>query len=251
MKLWEAIPIEQPGVLACTGAGGKTSLLQTLAKEGRSCYFPVILSTTTKMFFHQIEKFGPVIANDYDEGAGRIAAQLAAGASAAWVSSREGDKCLGVPAQWLDRLAVANPSSQLLVEADGARGRMIKVPAAYEPVIPLSTAITVGVLNLQALGQPLDEVVAHRAELVSYLLNKPLGKKLEVLDFAAVALHEQGIFKNSRGRKVLLLAGAGAVSHDQIAAVVQGLQRKSANISRCILTEGYGENMQPLEVYDL
>lgn len=251
MNLWEAIPIEQPGVLACAGAGGKTSLLQTLAKEGSSCYFPVILSTTTKMFFHQIENFMPVISNDYDEGAGRIAAQLATGASAAWVTSQEGDKCLGLPAPWLDRLAAANPSSQLLVEADGARGRLIKAPAAHEPIIPLSTAITVGVLNLQALGRSLDERAAHRPELISLLLDKPLGEKLEALDFAAIALHEQGIFKNSRGRKVFLLAGADAASHDQIAAIVQGLQRKSSGITRCILTEGYSEDMRPLEVYDL
>ncbi len=251
MNLWEAIPIEQPGILACTGAGGKTSLLQTLAKEGSSCYFPVILSTTTKMFFHQIEKFMPIISNDYEIGASRIAAQLATGTSAAWVNSREGDKCLGVPALWLDRLAAANPSSQLLVEADGARSRLIKAPAAYEPVIPFSTTITAGVLNLQALGQPLDERVAHRPELISSLLNKSLGEKLEALDFAAIALHEQGIFKTSRGRKVFLLTGADAASPDQIAAIIQGLRRKPADIYRCILTEGYGENMRPLEVYDL
>lgn len=251
MHLWEAIPMKQPGMLACTGAGGKTSLLQTLAKQGNACYFPVILSTTTKMYYHQVERYTPVIAASYEDGAEQIAKRLQSGEIAAWFASQEGEKCTGLPPGWLDKLAGANPSCTLLVEADGARGRLVKAPAEYEPIIPASTAITVGVLNLQALEQPLNEATVHRPELVSLLLNKPLGTRLVPGDFAALAVHRAGIFQNSRGLKVLLLAGADAVNCDLVKAVLQEMHRWPSDICRCILASGYGENMQPVEVYDL
>lgn len=251
MHLWEAIPMKQPGMLACTGAGGKTSLVQTLARQGHACHFPVILSTTTKMYYHQVERYAPVISASYEDGAEQIAGRLASGEIAAWFASREGEKCTGLPPGWLDKLARANPSCTLLVEADGARGRLVKAPAEYEPIVPVSTAITVGILNLQALEQPLNEAVTHRPERVSLLLNKPLGTRLEPGDLAALAVHREGIFRNSRGLKVLLLAGADAVSCAVAKSVLQQLHHRPSDICRCILTVGYGENMQPVEVYDL
>lgn len=251
MNLWETIPIDQPGVLACTGAGGKTSLLQTLERHARSYHFPVILTSTTKMFYHQVEQLAPVFSDNYAEGAARIAEKLTVQSSAAWFSCRQGEKCIGLPVQWIDDVAMANPSCQLLVEADGARGCLVKAPALYEPVIPNTTTVTVGVLNLQALGQPLNEIVAHRLELVSSLLHKAPGQLIRPEDMALLALSEQGIFKNSRGRKVLLLTGSGAVSGCHVKTVIQELRHNRAGICRCVVAAGYGENMRPIEVYDL
>lgn len=251
LHLWEAIPVKQPGILACTGAGGKTSLVQTLARQGQACHFPVILSTTTKMYYHQVERYAPILAASYEDGAKQIARRLQSGEIGAWFVSRAGEKCTGLPPGWLDKLAGDNPSCTLLVEADGARGRLIKAPAEYEPIVPAATDITVGILNLQALEQPLNEAVAHRPERVSLLLNKPLGTRLEPVDLVALAVHRQGIFQNSQGRKVLLLAGAEAVNCNLTKAVLQELHRWPSDICRCIIASGYDENMQPVEVYDV
>ena len=44
------------------------------------------------------------------------------------------DKLEGVPPERVDELS--GEADLVLVEADGARGRSLKVPAAHEPVLP-------------------------------------------------------------------------------------------------------------------
>ena len=52
----------------------------------------------------------------------------------------------------------------VLVEADGAKGRPLKYPAAHEPVIPPCSGRTVVVAGLDALGRTIAEAV-FRSEL--------------------------------------------------------------------------------------
>ena len=47
----------------------------------------------------------------------------------------------------------------VLVEADGAKGRPLKYPAAHEPVIPPCSGCTVVVAGLDALGRTIAEAV--------------------------------------------------------------------------------------------
>lgn len=54
----------------------------------------------------------------------------------------------------------------ILVEADGARNRLVKAPAEYEPAIPSSSTVVVAVFPEAALGAPIEHV-AHRPELVA------------------------------------------------------------------------------------
>lgn len=250
--LWDAIGISRPGIIACVGAGGKTSLLQSLAAQAVEGKRSVLLTSTTKMFYHQTAGYAQVISQDYAEGAARMAALLAAGQTAAWFCRRDGEKVIGVPPAWLDSIAVQLPALYILAEADGARRCLIKAPSGREPVIPAGTVMTVGILNMNILEQPLTTDNTHRLNMVVERLGKQAGEPVVWQDLAKLASQPQGIFQYARGTKVLLLTGGDGQAAGQAAAQVAGfIKLVNPGIARVVVTAGFGAAMQPREVYCL
>jgi probable selenium-dependent hydroxylase accessory protein YqeC len=252
MDFWNAIGFKEPYILACTGAGGKTSVLLSLVKEAQSHNIPVLLSTTTKMYYNQIIGLNPVFSDNFDEGETSVAFHLAHEGIASWFTRVEGDKVIGLPPRWLDRMIHSTKiNPYILVEADGARGLWLKCSNINEPLVPVHTKVTVGVLNLQAIGQPLTNDIVHRLDLVLSLLQKKENQIVEWQDLALITLHKHGIFQYSQGEKILLLNGAITDQVNNARQIAEYLNKAKAGISKCIVTEGYGEVLRLIEVYDL
>lgn len=250
MKLSEALGLGREGIYSCVGAGGKSSLLMSLSWELKDDGIPFLLSTTTKMFFRQIAGLAPVITADYERGSRYAARFLASRGYAAWVSRWRGGKVDGLPAGFLERIYYSGQARLILVEGDGARRRLLKAPALHEPVVPASSCLTWGVLNLQALGQMLGPRLVHRLELVEQLLDKVEGDTVEPRDLAILAGHSRGIFQGTPGSRVLVLAGGegadprlGRLILDEARALGQ------MKLDRCVLTVGQGRNVQVRGVY--
>lgn len=251
MDLWDGIDLTQPGVVACTGAGGKTSVLMSLAKCAEQRNLPVLVTSTTKMFVNQVRQYNPVFAASFEQGHRAVERELIKRNTAAWFCEQKDNKVIGILPEWLDQLTDLQHSAYVLVEADGAAGCLIKAPASHEPVVPQSTQVTIGVLNLQAIGQRLSLVTTHRLPLVLGLLDKQAGDPINWSDLAVLANHPHGIFQYSQGRKILLLAGAEADFVGFGRQIAAFLQLNGTDISCCMLTCGYGTQMRPLEVVDL
>jgi len=105
------------------------------------------------------------------------------------------NKVEGVSPSLVNHLAQRLNQAVILVEADGARHRALKAPAAYEPVAPASTTILVPLADLTVLGKPLAEEHVHRPELVASLTRAALGKPVTVEMIATVLSHSQGGLK--------------------------------------------------------
>ncbi len=250
--LWTALGISEPGIIACVGAGGKTSLLQSLAVCACRRGVPVMVTTTTRMLYNQIAGYKHTLTANYTAGQEQVAAALGKKGIIAWLSGLAGEKVIGLPADWIDRLSSSLPSAYFLVEADGARCSLIKAPAEHEPVVPASTAITVGVLNLSVLGQHFSETNTYRMDLVSKIIHKQAGEIAGWLDLARLTVHRQGIFQYARGTKVLLLSGGGQPGSQAAAAQIAAYCRlANAAIERVVVSTGYGDVMLPAAVYQL
>lgn len=252
MDLWRAIGIKEPCILVCTGAGGKTSVILSLAKTAQIMNVPVLLSTTTKMYYSQVENLNPIFSNNFAEGSACAANHLTHKGIASWFSRVEENKVIGLPPDWLDKMIQSTKTNPyILVEADGARGLWIKSSGVNEPIVPSYTKITVGVLNLRAIGQPLTSQIAHRLELVLELLKKHENEIIEWQDIASLAFHEHGIFQYSKGKNILILNGAitGQVKNARL--IVEYLRKVKTGIYRCVVTEGYGDALRVIEVHDL
>jgi molybdenum cofactor cytidylyltransferase len=80
----------------------------------------------------------------------------------------DGQRWGGVGPEGVAAAAETPGVDAVLVEADGARGRSLKAPAAYEPVIPAGTTLLIPMAAVDAIGQPMA-TVAHRPEQVARL----------------------------------------------------------------------------------
>ena len=93
----------------------------------------------------------------------------------------------------------------ILIEADGAKKKPIKAAADHEPVVPSFSTITLGVIGLDSLGKPLNEENVHRPEILKDIINVELNHILDVKNLVSLVLKEEGLFRNSYGRKIIFL----------------------------------------------
>jgi len=252
VELSAALGIGRGDVVTVVGAGGKSSLLMTVAREMQRKKWAFLLTSTTKMFYHQVREFTPVISGDYQEGSVAVADTLARCGYAAWFSERRDIKLTGIAAEWLDSFYEAYHGAEpltLLIEGDGARQRLLKAPGSREPVIPKSCTVVVGVLNVRAVGEEMSPETVHRYEEAVKILDRERGL-IEPRDIAALAVHPAGIFKGFSGKTILVLAGVDKTNEDAVREVVEQLAvlRRMAGMSAdpdfCLPTEGFGYEMK-------
>ena len=162
-------------VRAFVGSGGKTTLIKRQARQYRAEGKRVFVTTSTHMFIEE-----DTLLTDDAEGILRELNRKG------WVMAGlpEGKKIKPLSAETYAR--VCAQADVVLVEADGARGRFVKLPAPHEPVIPENAGEILLVCNLKAVGLPL-ETAAHRPALVGQALQKGPQERLTADDVEALA----------------------------------------------------------------
>lgn len=181
------IDAEKYSKIAVVGGGGKTSLLYRLTDELLSQKKKVILTTTTHMAYEPERPFAldgePEKIKDLLEKEGYVIA-------AAYKPETEKFASLS-----RERLAsLLEYDAVVLVEADGAKKKPIKVPEAWEPVIPSFAELVIGVAGLDCLYRPIKEV-SHRAEQMSRFLGKSPEEEILPEDVRRIASSCEGLRK--------------------------------------------------------
>ena len=212
-------------LVSIVGAGGKSSLLRTLGGE-LAVTRPVVLTTTTKMGTDQVSD-PAVWSEDPDVISAELSEAQRQGRPLFVANQRIGEKVVGLDEHTVDDLFQSGIADAIVVEADGARRRLIKAPATHEPVIPTLTTTVVVVASARALGRPVSSA-SHRpdrfAELAGIGVEDPIG----VDDAVRVLLHVDG------GRK-------GLPPHARLAYVITpGLDRDETDELAASLSAGAG-----------
>lgn len=182
MRLADALRLAPGRTVAFTGAGGKSAALARLVHEIAQ-EMPLLLTTTTRLGEQQSSLAAHhVVLTPETEPAGLAEALLEHRSVLVTGPLLEGEgKWTALPdAAQLRELqqAAQEAGAVLLIEADGARGRSLKVPAEHEPVIPQFADLVVPVAGLDALGEPIDSPVVHRPERLAALLDRPAQELL-------------------------------------------------------------------------
>jgi probable selenium-dependent hydroxylase accessory protein YqeC len=178
-------------VVAVAGAGGKTTLVYRLAREARDAGLRVLVTSTTHMGTLPEDVTGPVLLEEEGDLETRLGQVMRETGYATVLGRRvRPDKIEGIPGPRVDELA--SRADLVVLEADGARGRSLKVPAAHEPVVPRSTTAVVVVAALDVLGQPLDEARVHRVELVAAATGRTPGQAVDEDAFVSALTHPRG-----------------------------------------------------------
>ena len=240
MKLCEALGIYPGDVAAFVGAGGKTTAAWRIQGELAAQGTRSILTTTTKIMEPVMPPDGALMLAARPE-ANRIADLLRRAPRLALASRRLSEaypwhdnhpvpsrrfKLEGLPTNLLGELVTQLPSVTWLVEAEGAKGCGLKLPAAHEPVIPGCATTVVVMAYLEALGRPLDETTVHRVADATRILGVPIGILLTPTMFAHVltdvTLGLKGVPEQARA--VAMLTQQSTTLHPDALALAEQLR---------------------------
>jgi probable selenium-dependent hydroxylase accessory protein YqeC len=190
------------GIVCAVGAGGKKSVLQQLAARhpGRAAL------TATVAITHFPPGLGLEIVIDGDEQLpARVAAiRPAVGVAYACPSDKPG-RHAGVAGHVIERIHREQGFAATYVKADGARMRWIKAPAGNEPVLPPGCTGIVAVVSARAIGEPLDERVAHRIDHVGRVTGLKAGERIAPVHVGRLIADPDGLYRSAPGRRFVPL----------------------------------------------
>ena len=146
MTLWKACGCKAFDQVALIGGGGKTTILFQFYREAPG---PVVATTTTRMYAPKDAQF------DHPDWAPTQPAQFLC-------SGVEEEKALGLRPERVDELIARHSDHNFLIEADGSKGRPIKVHGPGEPVVPERVTRTVLVIGMSAFGEGWNQATVHR-----------------------------------------------------------------------------------------
>jgi molybdenum cofactor cytidylyltransferase len=161
MKLYEGLGVVRGDTVAFIGAGGKTSALIALGHELAALGWRVLATTTTRIGRDELDLMPAALPADAPPS--HVSAHLADYGFVFLYTELSDQKVRGATPQRIAALLDAVDSDVLLIEADGARGRLLKAPYDHEPVIPPGTSLVIPVVSLKVLGKPLDDQYVYNA----------------------------------------------------------------------------------------
>lgn len=193
-RLTTLLALPDQAVIALVGAGGKTTTMYTLARELSEQGRRVVTTTTTQISIPRpqeselllVDRQLPQLLTDLQEGWQHYRQITVAQTTLAH------NKLKGLPPELPCLLLQQGGADLVIVEADGARHRKIKAPAAYEPVLPAQVRVVLLLLSAEALNQPLSGEIAHRPEILANLTGLASGDLLTPAAVARLLLHPQG-----------------------------------------------------------
>ena len=210
MNLREALRLGDLARVALVGAGGKTTALFRLARAFEP---PVVVCASTHLGAWQAGFADRHLiitrAEDLESSTGQIE-----GVTLVSGPAGEDERLGGLDSQCLEALRglADRLGFPLLIEADGARQKTLKAPAAHEPAIPGWADTVIVVAGLTGLGKPLDEPTVHRVEAFSALSGLAVGEPITAEGLARVLRSPAGGLKGipAGARKIGLLNQAGS-----------------------------------------
>lgn len=206
--LSDLLNLPSRALISIVGAGGKTTTMYTLARELVDQGKHVVTTTTTQIFTptsneteQLIVEAEPSLLLDKAKASLRKHRHITIAGS-----QNERGKLLSVPPDVPVLLLRQHIADAVLIEADGARHRMIKAPAEYEPVILPETNVALLLMSAEAINQPLSEEIAHRPECIAGVTDIKIGDPLTPHVIARLVTSEQGAMKSvPEGAQVYLL----------------------------------------------
>ncbi len=199
MKLYKVLDLDinRKNIVSVVGGGGKTTTINTLASEFKELDKKVLVATSTGIFYPGKSQYDNVFIKELP-----LEFQPSKGSITYFAQIYDGLKLKTEDIQLIDEITQREIFDIVLIEADGSKTMPIKAPALHEPVISQYTNITIGLVGMDSLGVNIDEEHVHRPELLRNIVNN------DIIDSEAIVkliIHNDGLFKSSRGRKILIL----------------------------------------------
>jgi probable selenium-dependent hydroxylase accessory protein YqeC len=177
--------------VAIVGAGGKTTLMLSLADQLAEVGLRVLVTTSTKIW---PPKGMPLVLASSTPDLGAVIGQAFTDAHPICCAGDRIDaagKLRGLSPASVCELTAARVDV-LIVEADGARGRMLKAHGSGEPVVPACSNVLVVVGNLAAHSSLISSGTVHRVEEFCRLTGAASGQRIDSSHFATALVAMAG-----------------------------------------------------------
>lgn len=190
--------IKKGDIVGISGAGGKTSLMFSLAKS-LSSLGKVLISTTTKIFVpneSEYEKMWFTENSFISYGAFKNIDVIGA--------KIENGKIIAPTFQEIKKLK--DNYDFILLEIDGSKQKKIKFWNEYEPNVPSFLTKIIAVFNIESFNLSLIEENIHRFEIFQKYFSNYIGNKMD-LNFFKLYFEKSDYFKNFEGEKIFFING--------------------------------------------
>lgn len=246
-------------LISLCGAGGKTSTLFWLAEYFYQQGKRVLITTTTRMFLPAPSHYRElIIETDPVRQLTRCQALPDDPTLVALFShiDQASGKVAGPTPQQIDLIKGQQRFDLILVEADGAHHKLLKVPALHEPCIPHQSDWVIALLGGAMVGANAEPAQIHRWAELQALCGIAAGEPLDWALFDRLISHPEGVFKGTPpgARRIWFINGdyqneaswlAELIKlqsrHPEIHAIWQGAVRESPPIRHLICTAPHGE----------
>ncbi|MEG1254530.1 selenium cofactor biosynthesis protein YqeC [Clostridium sp.] len=220
MKLLETIRIRKGDVISIVGAGGKTTLMFTLAEELKS-RGRVLVTTTTKIYTPAKSQYNHLIIKENIHDNVESNEDLIHDSLGIYVygsAINEEGKLIGIEDKDLIRETLTYDYT--LIEADGSKKKPVKGWNNHEPVISEITTITIGILSGEVLNLLVNENNVHRLKEFKNLTFTKEGELINQENILSLIFSKDGLFKNSQGNRILFI---NKVDNDKKFSNIQSL----------------------------
>ncbi len=195
-----AFGIRRKDVVSIIGAGGKTSLMFHLAREAKEQGMKVLVTTSTKIRVPEADQYDSI------DLSGKLFTDCDIVEPGIYVGGLPDKDSTKITQARSDILAWQCKTFDLvLIEADGAAEKSLKGWKTTEPVIPDSTSVTIGVIDIQTIGNVITENSVHRLEIFSELTGADPGDTMEIGHLLRMIVHDNGLFGKALGREILFI----------------------------------------------
>jgi probable selenium-dependent hydroxylase accessory protein YqeC len=240
MNIIDAFDVKPDGheLICLVGAGGKTTTMFSLAQELKSCGKSVLVTTTTNIYYPSASECDEVVID------GSADTNILKHAQPGRIIGLGGDIIKGRKLSGIDREIIAKLHEEkrfdcILVECDGAKRKPIKAPAAYEPVVPDNATKAIGVIGLDAVGNPITDDYVHRLEQFCAVVQRRPGEMIDVEAVVELIGSAQGLFKGvPDGCKKYVVLNKAENSRRKASAgniLISLLKRDTIPITKCVI----------------
>lgn len=228
--LSEAIGLKKGETIVVVGAGGKSTFCLSLCDELKYNN-RVIFTTSTKMFLPKLkEKYHICL------GKGFLAKKLIE--NGAYIAARKelpNHKVLPYEIKKIDSLK--ENGDYLIIEGDGSKMKPLKGWNETEPVFVERTDKTIGIISIKALDLKINEENIHRLDKFLEISKGVLEERVNITHLYNVVNNENGLFKDSKGRKVLLINQVESIEdYKNLSDFIKFIKEKKINIDKIVIS---------------
>lgn len=212
MKLSDLLNLNKSEKITIVGAGGKTTCLFTLADELKENN--VLVTTTTKIYEPNKNMYDRLIleSDNFDN------INFENGITVFGKEVDSSGKLLSPSKVNINK--ISDKFDYILIEGDGSKEKPLKGWNDEEPVVLEDTTITLGILSIKNIGKKVNEKNIHRLKEFMTLTNSKEEDEINIKHLADVVNNPEGIFKNSQGKKILLINGVETKKEVELARLL-------------------------------